>query len=153
MSSKELAVAIEYELEALRTIVRELKYLEVVVRGREPSIREKTAAGAFLAQFYTGIENVLKRISYFYGVPLPSGDTWHLDLFDRFCEPTESPLPVLFDAALATQISPFRRFWHVVHHGYSFELEWDRMREGIGKVEPTFHQFEARLAGFLSRLS
>jgi hypothetical protein len=40
-----------------------------------PTVREQTAAAAFLAQFYNGIENILKRISIFYEVPLPTGDT------------------------------------------------------------------------------
>jgi hypothetical protein len=33
------------------------------VASREPTVREKTAAAAFLAQFYNGVEIILKRIS------------------------------------------------------------------------------------------
>jgi len=38
-------------------------------------LRDKTAAAAFLAQFYSGIENILKRISRFYHVNLPGQST------------------------------------------------------------------------------
>ena len=53
-------------------------------RARQPSVREKTAAAAFLAQFYTGIENILKRICRFRSVLIPRGDTWHVELFQKF---------------------------------------------------------------------
>lgn len=37
-------------------------------------------ARVLLAPFYSGIENILKRVSRFHGVELPAGDNWHLDL-------------------------------------------------------------------------
>ena len=64
------------ELEALESTVHELVALYADAAAREPMVREKTAAAAFLAQFSTGIENVLKRISRSHNVPLPTGDTW-----------------------------------------------------------------------------
>ncbi len=102
MNAGELGEQIGIELEALDLIVDELLSLQQDVAGREVSVREKTAAAAFLAQFYTGIENILKRISQFQGVSLPTGDAWHIELFKRFCAPSHPDLPVLFDPALAS---------------------------------------------------
>jgi len=70
--------------ENIETVVKEVIALRNDLGPREPTVREKTAGAAFLSEFYNGIENILKRISYFYGVPLPSGDTWHIDLFKRY---------------------------------------------------------------------
>jgi len=81
----ELREEIAVELEALEATVNELLALQRDVAHREPTVREKTAAAAFLAQFYNGVENILKRISRYHDVPLPTGDTWHVDLFQRFC--------------------------------------------------------------------
>ncbi len=67
-------------------------------------------------------------------MPLPAGEDWHLDLFQRFRPPAQPPLRTLFDDGLARQLGPFRRFRHVVHHGYGFQIEWDRMREGLDQV-------------------
>jgi len=122
------------------------------VAGREPTVREKTAAAAFLAQFYSGIENILKRVSRFHGVMLPSGDHWHFDLFKRFCQPAAPPLPALFDEALASQLGPFRRFRHVVHHGYGFHIEWDRMREGLDRVSAILTVVRERVTAHLGEL-
>ena len=87
--------------------------MKIVISG-EVSMRNKTAAAAFLAQFYGGIENILKRISRFYGVSLPSGNLWHVELFKRFCKPPSEPLPLLFDRTLSEELAPYRKFRHVV---------------------------------------
>lgn len=87
MNLAELGEEVTVELKALEETVNELLALQRDVADREPTVRERTAAAAFLAQFYSGVENILKRISYHLGVPLPSGETWHIDLFQRFCSP------------------------------------------------------------------
>jgi hypothetical protein len=87
VNSAELGEEIGVELEALEAAASELLALRQDIAHREPTVREKNAAAAFLAQFYTGIDNILKRISRYHGVPLPSGETWHVDLFERFCPP------------------------------------------------------------------
>lgn len=149
MTIEDLREEIDIELENIGKVLEELAALQVEVKGRNPTIREKTAAGAFLAQFYNGIENILKRISRFHAVPLPSGDMWHTDLFKRYCEPSYKPLPLLFDTSLSLEMSPFRKFRHVVYHGYGFQLEWDRMAEGIEKAEKVFHRFRIILDDYL----
>ena len=57
MKPAELGEEIAVDLEALEATVNELLAL------RRETVREKTAAAAFLAQSYNGIENILKRIS------------------------------------------------------------------------------------------
>ncbi len=62
MTSEELREEIAIELENIETVLRELSILHEDAR-REVSVREKTVAAAFLAQFYSGIENhCVKRV-------------------------------------------------------------------------------------------
>jgi len=153
MKPGELREEIAIELELMEATVQELLALQRDLAGREPTVREKTAAAAFLAQFYNGVENILKRISRFHAVPLPTGDTWHVDLFKRFCVPPYESLPALFKEPLASALAPFRRFRHVVYHGYSFELDWGRMCEGVESVESVFAQFKSVLSDYLQTLA
>ncbi len=74
MTPAELREDVGVELEALETIVQELMSLQADVADCAPTVREQTAAAAFLAQFYTGVENILKRISAYHNVPVPTGD-------------------------------------------------------------------------------
>ena len=152
MTPEELREEINIEMDLIESTLRELLALSKDVTGKDPSVREKTAAAAFMAQFYGGIENILKRISYFNSVPLPADATWHVDLFKRFCEPSYKPLPVLFDKFLASAMAPFRKFRHVVHHGYGFQLDWSRMQEGIASIEDVFTRFKSRLSDYLQTL-
>jgi len=152
MTVMELAEEIEIELEMIGEIVKELAILYKDVGGRTPTVREKTAASAFLAQFYNGIENILKRLCRYYAVPLPHGDTWHIELFKLFCETSKSTLPVLFDDKLANAIAPYRKFRHVVYHSYGFQLDWQRMVEGIEEAEKVFQQFRKTISSYLDSL-
>jgi hypothetical protein len=152
VTAEELKAEIAIEFDALQQVVNELEALRRDVAGREPTVREKTAAAAFLAQFYSGIENILKRLSRFHRVELPAGENWHLDLFKRFCPSGKPPLPALFDEALAKQLGPFRRLRHVVHHGYGFQIEWDRMREGLDQVAAILAVFRERVAAHVNTL-
>lgn len=152
MTAEELRAEIAVEFEALQQVVNELQALRKDVAGREPTVREKTAAAAFLAQFYSGIENILKRLSRFHGVELSAGENWHFNLYKRFCLPGHPPLPVLFDDELSARIGPFRRLRHVVHHGYGFQIEWDRMREGVIHVADVMAKFRERVQAHLETI-
>jgi hypothetical protein len=148
----ELREEIAVELEALEATVNELLALQRDVAHREPTVREKTAAAAFLAQFYNGIENILKRISRYHDVPLPTGETWHVDLFQRFCSPSHPSVPALFDDDLASALAPFRRFRHVAFHSYGFELDWSRMAEGVDRVQHVFSKIKESLSDYLEAI-
>ena len=50
--------------------VDELMALQRDIAHRKPTTREKTAAAAFLAQFYNGLENIIKRIYRYHGLDL-----------------------------------------------------------------------------------
>ncbi len=120
MNPAELREEIVVELEAMEMTVSELLALQQDMVEREPTVRENTATAAFLAQFYNGLENILKRICHFHGVPLPTGETWHIELFQRFSAPADPGLPQLFNEALASVLAPYRRFRHVAFHSYGF---------------------------------
>ncbi len=119
---------------------------------REPTIREKTAAAAFLAQFYNGVENILKRLSRYHNIAIPSGETWHLDLFQRYCSPIKPEHPVLLDKAMSKALAPYRRFRHVAFHGYGFQLEWERMAEGVARIQNVSSQFKSNLSDYVKRI-
>jgi hypothetical protein len=152
MKPAELREEIAVEIEALEAIASELSALQKDVAGGEPTVREKTAAAAFLAQFYNGIENILKRISSYHAVPLPTGDTWHIDLFERFCSPPYSSLPVLFGESLASTLAPYRRFRHVAFHAYGFQLDWSRLAEGVAGVPEVLQRVKASLADYMQTI-
>ena len=153
MTSQELREEIDIQLELMAATVGEVVGLCRDVEGREPTVREKTAAAAFVAQFYGGIENILKRIHCYHGVVLPDGDAWHIETFQRFCPPGYGPLPVLFDDQLMTTLAPYRKFRHVVYHSYGVQLDWERMSEGLSRIEVARDCFRSAVGKYLASLA
>lgn len=153
MTLESLREEISIELDHMGRIVGEVSSLRCDVEGRTPTVREKTAAAAFLAQFYGGVENIMKRFHRYFKVPLPAGETWHLDLFNRFCRSGHKKLPLLFTKKLALTLAPLRKFRHVVHHGYGFQIEWEMMGQGLANLENVYSDLKLVLETRLDSLS
>jgi hypothetical protein len=120
MRSDDLKIQIEIEFRMMEKVINEVMNLKTDALNQSPTIREIAAASSFLAQFYNGIDNILKRIARFNNIPLPKGESWHIELFNRFCDPPSFSLPLLFDNKFKPEIASFRKFRHIVFHGYSF---------------------------------
>lgn len=56
MTADELQEEINIEIELIEGILREISSLREDIADREPTIREKTAAAAFLDNFMTGLK-------------------------------------------------------------------------------------------------
>lgn len=152
MNVNELKDQIAIEFESIERTLGEVRSLCRDLAHRDPVPREVAAGGLFLANFYNGVENVLKRVWLFHGLPLPSGEAWHVELFKGFCHPVRGALPCLLDPALEADLAPFRRFRHVVFHAYGVRLRWDHMRPGLEAAGGIFHRFKARVEGYLQTL-
>ena len=144
MNFDELRGEIAIQLELMDQTVSEIEAIQTDYGSRQPSRREVAAVAAFLSDFYNGIENVLKRISRCYEICLPTGEDWHTELFNRFCEPPFQNLPIVFDREQMSTMAVFRRFRHVIRHGYVMLLDWDRISCELGSLGPAYAAFKAR---------
>ncbi len=153
MKIEQYKAEVEIELDNIARVVTELQHLAHDMEKCDPTLRDKTAAGAFLSQFYMGVENILKHTLKYHGLSLPTSAHWHIELFQRFCEPPSEPLPVFFDEELAAELKPYRRFWHLVHHGYGFDLKWELMQKGIAEIGPIFQRFRTCILDYLDDLA
>ena len=145
MTESRLREEIAIQIAFLDATVREVGLLRDEISDRNPTPREIAAAGGFLADFYTGIENILKRICVSRGIVLPSGENWHRRLFKGFCEPGTPNLPILIDEELQEPLATYRRFRHVVHHSYLLQLRWSRMVEGLRALDQVYAKLKGNL--------
>jgi hypothetical protein len=122
----------ETELENLRLVCEEVQKLLADTQGREPTVRERTVAGAFLAQYYNGVENILKRFIKIRAGAMPAGDAWHITLAQMFLSGSGSGMPVLFTAEQFAILALYRRCRHAVRnsYGHEFKLEQTGPRSG-----------------------
>ncbi len=152
MKPHELAEELQIELSNLAIVAESVESLLSRLEGRRPNQDEKAAFANYLVSFYSGVENTLKRISHFYRVPLPKGETWHAELFAHFCEPS-APLPLLFSGSLREDLVGIRKFRHFAVHGYAFQIDWDLMRGGVLALGITFRGFREAVERFLETLT
>lgn len=150
MHKNRYLVEVELELENLTLLLEEINKVVLDPKHEEPDIILKTATASFMAQYYNGIENILKRITKYYNVPLPKTESWHYELFSFFCDPPYLSLPVLFNAEIKMEMNELRKFRHRVHHGYSFTLEWNDLLIGANSVLKTFISFSRNVQTFLN---
>jgi hypothetical protein len=144
---------IEDQLLAIKAVCSEIVTIQrEFPNSSEPSLLVKTAAAAYIGQVYSGIENILKRISKFKGVALLPGEEWHTRLIDQFRCSGQLENIVRIDDDLYTLLNNYRRIRHVVRNAYGFEIQWDLLYPGIENVSSMVQKFEMVIRNYLLNL-
>lgn len=120
-------------------------------RVQQPDPIELSALGAFLHSFYTGIENLFRRVTLELGGRLPQGEAWHLKLLREMEQPTENR-PALISAELAGRLKVYLQFRHVFRQAYSFQLHWEKMAPLVLGSEETLSLLLAETAAFVEAM-
>jgi hypothetical protein len=140
------------ELEQLDRLFELHRPLLDKTREMPPNDIELSALAAFLHSFYTGIENILKRVAVEVdGLP-PHGESWHRELLASMTERAAGRPPVV-SPNLGTLLMEYLQFRHFFRHAYSFLLQWSKMRPLIMGCEDTLAEFRAEIESFLSHAS
>jgi len=126
---------INIEMESMSIIESDIESLIEEVGTSIPTNVHKTALGGFASQFYNGIENILKRIHKSYNIDIPRGDDWHILLINRFSKDSEFDLPIKLSDELLLQLTDYRRFRHYFFHGYSHNLNWEILSNGVKDIQ------------------
>ncbi|HEY9420968.1 MAG TPA: hypothetical protein VIW92_06120 [Thermoanaerobaculia bacterium] len=120
-------------------------------RTEEPNAIELSALAAMLHSFYTGIENLFRRVALEVDGALLRGDAWHRRLLQQMTEAGEKR-PSLISAGLYERLHPYLQFRHVFRNSYSFQLRWDKMRPLVLGCEETFTTLRIEMASFVDRM-
>jgi hypothetical protein len=149
--SDKLRKQIEVERQQLRRLIEVHQPLLVECEVREPTHIELSALAFFLETFYSGIENMLKRIAVELDGDLPQGDSWHRKLLDLAATPTDKRRKII-SSRLKIALQEYLAFRHVSRYSYSFHLQWNKM-EGLSlNCQTTFLALEAELDQFLKSI-
>jgi len=112
---------------------------------------QKAVAGTYLMNFYTGVENIIKRVSKEYYQTLPKGASWHKELLELSFNPPHDKMP-LFSREIVSRLNPYRGFKHLFVSGYGFKLEMELMISLIENVDDLWIDIKKMITEFLSRL-
>ena len=118
-------------------------------RETAPNEIELSAPAAVLHSFYTGIENILKRVAVELDREPIGGEAWHRDLLLRMTQP-RSGRPAVLSSALHDALLDYLGFRHFFRHAYSFDLDWQKMSPLVLNLEKTLRDLEKALDEFLA---
>jgi hypothetical protein len=117
-----------------------------------PDVIELSALAALLHSFYTGIENIFKRVAVEIDGTPPRGESWHRELLDSMTRPT-SIRPAVISQPLRGRLNEYLNFRHVFRQAYSFQLKWEKMSRLVLGCEEALRQIEDELDYFLKSTS
>jgi len=120
--SDKLQKQILVELEQLRRLLRIHQPLLEKCRKTPPNEIELSALAAMLHSFYTGIENIFKRVAVEMDDGPPAGEIWHRRLLDSMAQ-QGTVRPALLGTALRDLLRGYLDFRHVFRHAYTHELQ------------------------------
>ena len=132
------------ELDLLEHLADSHETLLVKVRRIEPDSIELSALSAFLHAFYTGIENIFKRIALEIDKSLPAGERWHADLLSQMARPF-AERPAVISGELCIQLGKYMEFRRVFRHAYTFELKWAKMADLVLHSGQVLEELQAEL--------
>jgi hypothetical protein len=120
-------------------------------RYQEPNPIELSALGAFLHSFYTGVENLFRRVTLELGDSLPQNEAWHQRLLQRIMAPAESR-PAFISTELGEQLKAYLQFRHVFRQAYAFQLHWEKMAPLVLASEEVFGRLCEEVALFVDQM-
>lgn len=137
------------EREQLARLLGTMQPLLAKCRETAPSEIELAALAAALHSFYTGVENVFKRVAVELDGEPVRGEAWHRDLLLRMKQPRANH-PALLSPDLHDTLLDYLRFRHVFRNAYSFDLDWRKLQPLVLKLEETFRELEQSLDAFVA---
>lgn len=123
---------VEAELENIEQILAELRRIKNIA---DLSTVELAGTGAFIHNFYNGIENILKQILISKSGKLPDGASWHSELLK------EAAKKGIISTKTAKRLKDYLAFRHFFSHSYSFNLDSDLMIPLVKKADPVYKSF------------
>jgi hypothetical protein len=151
---KEYKELYEDVMDEARAIEETLERLHVVRNKFDPQVKDysiEPAMGAYLMNFYNGVENILKRVSKEYYQTVPKGESWHKELLDLSYNPPEGKAAI-FSQSIVEKLHQYRNFRHRFVSGYGFQLKGEKMLELIDNIDPLWDEIKRAVADFWDRL-
>lgn len=145
-----LARQVQVEFEQLERLLATHRTLLERSEMDEPHGIELSALAAMLHSFYTGVENLFKRVAVEIDGHVPEGDLWHRALLDQMAAPTGQRPPVI-SAELRDALHQYLGFRHVFRQAYTFDLRWEKMRGLVLNCSSALRDVREALDALLAR--
>ncbi len=139
---------IALDLEVLGKVEEEVSQLMPSLGEKDPGAVVKRATASMLHDIYKIIESSFQRIGKLLNGGLPDGAEWHKDLLDQMARPLTDVRPSVVTEELRGRLNTYRRFRHVVVHGYGPYLKWGRVFPLVKDVKSLCADYRVQIEDF-----
>jgi hypothetical protein len=146
--SSETYSEIKLELSSLHKLLDTYCTLLEKVRTLEPNDVELLALAGILHSFYSGLENIFKRIAGDIDGNFVKTGSWHSVLLENMAIPTPKRSAVISEI-LKKQLQFYLNFRHVFRGAYSYDLNWQKMKSLVLESEEILLLVEKELNEFM----
>lgn len=122
------------ELENIERVLEQLPGPDSIAKL---SSLELAGVAALLHNFYNGVENILKQLLRLKDMEIADGPSWHRDVL------TTCTTNKLIREVTAEGLKEYLAFRHFFSHGYSFDIDKDRIAPLAEHIEDTYRDFVA----------
>lgn len=106
------------------------------------STLELAGVAALIHNFYNGIENILKQISLYQNIPLPSGHSWHKELIEI------SVIQKIISEDCKSDLGKYLAFRHFFSHAYALDLYPNKMEPLVNNSKKVYSNFKYEIKRF-----
>jgi len=149
MNLNDLLIFIEIEISDIDLTVDYILQLYETIGTTKPDVFQKAAITQLVAQFYNGIENILKIMCKYKNHTIPYGSHSHIELFNLFIEKNPLGNPILFTNIICDDFIGIRKFRHFAIHGYAFKIKWEYIKPSLERLKNSYIIFKSQLFQFV----
>ncbi len=145
MNLKELLENIDIEIQSLDRTFEDISTFPKLRADDKINNYDKSAIALMLSQFYNGLENIFKRILLYENIKINKNENYHIEIINQFNQTMLDKYRFVLSDDILNTITIMRRFRHYVFHGYSFNLEWDRLKIAVNTLTIIYPNFKNEL--------
>lgn len=146
-----LAQRLRYELDNLEKVIRDAESGWQKFLASSDSLYLSVVA-LNLHGFYTGVEELLRKIAFALRERMPQGEKWHHALLQQMATAVSGLRPAVISQNSHDTLDEYRKFRHLVRNTYPFRLDPDKIQPLVASAPNILTLLRSDLLAFATFL-
>ena len=139
---------IKFKINDIDKLFSEYELIFIKIKSEDPDLYDMTILGSVMHSFYNGLENIFEIIAKNIDGNVPSGNKSHQELLHQMASENSRRMEIL-DEELYFKLREYATFRHFYRHAYSFQLDWEKMKNLVENINIVWNQVKIRLENIL----
>lgn len=140
---------IKFKINDIDKLFSEYELVFIKVENDKPDLFDMTILGSVLHSFYNGLENIFEIVAKNIDGVVPSGNKSHQELLHQMAS-ENSNRDEIIDESLYLKLREYATFRHFYRHAYSFQLDWDKMKDLVNNIHNVWEEVKNSIIVFIN---